>query len=161
MERVVDEHIKDWIYMIWNKYSSNDYELRSLDLSKSIPYLTVDLISRLCLGESFGCTEEQEDSLGFIQAMRAGMILQQYTSVLLEAHTCLSLLGRLFFFRPFIYPTHKDAVGVGKTMQCIHRAVKRRDDPNRVSELPGDILDSVIARGLPKDQAYSEMIIIL
>lgn len=161
MEPVVDEHIKDWISMIWDKYSSNDYELRSLDLSTSIPYLTVDLISRLCLGESFGCTEEQEDKLGFIQAMRAGMILQQYTSVLLEANTCLAMLGKTFLFRPFIYPTHKDSVGVGKTMQRIHRSVKKRDSPDGTSGLHGDMLDSFIARGLPRDQIYSEMIIIL
>jgi hypothetical protein len=161
MEPVVDEHIKDWIAMISNKYSSNDYEMKSLDLSTSIPYLTVDLISRLCLGESFGCTEKQEDNLGFIKAMRVGMILQQYTSVLLEANTCLSTLGKLFFLRPFIYPTHKNSVGIGKTMQRIHRSVKKREDPNRGSELPKDMLDSFLARGLPRDQIYSEMIIIL
>ncbi|KAF2793665.1 cytochrome P450 [Melanomma pulvis-pyrius CBS 109.77] len=161
MQTVVDEHIRDWISMIWDKYTANGTGLRNLDLSKSIPYLTVDLISHACLGESFGCTEKQEDRLGFIQAMRAGMILQQYTSVLLEANTCLSLLGRTFFFRPYIYPTHEDTVGVGKTMQRIHRAVRKRDDPNRVGERPGDMLDSFIARGLPKDQICSEVIIIL
>ncbi|KAF2635619.1 cytochrome P450 [Massarina eburnea CBS 473.64] len=161
MQTVVDEHIKDWISMIWNKHATNKTGPRSLDLSKSIPYLTVDLISHLCLGESFGCTEKQADSLGFIQAMRVGMILQQYTSVLLEANTCLSRLGRTYFVRPFIYPTHKDTVGVGKTMQRIHQAVMKRDDTNRAGELSGNLLDSFIARGLPEDQIYSEMIIIL
>jgi hypothetical protein len=93
--------------------------------------------------------------------MRVGMILQQYTSVLLEANTCLSLLGKPFFLQPFIFPTHRYTVGMGRTMQRIHRALEQKDDPGRVNELPRHMLDSFIARGLPMDQVHSEMIIIL
>jgi hypothetical protein len=161
MESVVDEHIKDWISMIWNKSSSDNTDCPSLDLSKSIPYLTVDLISHLCLGESFGCSREQTDKYGFINAMRVGMILQQYTSVLLEVNTCLSLLGRLFFLRPYMFPTHRSPVGVGKTMQRIHRAVEKRGSLSRVDETQGYMLDSFLARGLPEELIHSEMIVIL
>jgi hypothetical protein len=119
IESAVDEQIKVWIDVIHERYISKGDELRKLDLAKSIPHLTVDLISRLCLGEALGCTRRESDPYGFIDSTRAGMLMQQYTTVLSEIQTLIAQLGKLPFLRRFVYPTPKDTLGVAPVMTVL------------------------------------------
>lgn len=156
MEATIDEHIARWIQRLHQTPRSG-----CIDLSHSLPLLTVDLISHLCLGESFDCSTTQTDRLGFISAMRSGMIIQQYTSVFPELQDLISRLGKLRLFRPLVYPTYNDTIGVGPTMQLIHRALEKKNSDVCKDEVKTDLMSSFLARGLPRDQAESEMIIIL
>ncbi|KAF2444589.1 putative P450 monooxygenase [Karstenula rhodostoma CBS 690.94] len=156
MESTIDEHVKGWIAMLQGTARSG-----SVDLSTSLPLLTVDLISHLCLGKSFDCSKSKTDRYGFIRAMRSGMIIQQYTSLFPELQSVLAWLGKLRLFRPLVYPTHKDNFGVGPAMQLIHGALQKKINASHNGDTKADMMTSFIARGLPTDQVESEMIIIL
>lgn len=102
--------------MIEAKYTSSQESSVVLDLAESLPLLTLDIISHLCLGESFHCVRNEKDQYGFLDALKTGMVAQQYISVLLEIKSFLFWIGKFSFVRSNLFPNISDTAGIGRVM---------------------------------------------
>jgi hypothetical protein len=119
LEATMDEHIRSWIQLIDNKYISEGDKTTKFDLSRSIPFLNVDLMSHLCLGKSFGCIENDTDMYKFLYSIRTGMIAQQCMSILSEVTGFLHALAGNSFLRKFmtVFPAPCHEEGIGRVMR--------------------------------------------
>lgn len=116
MEAMVNEHIRKWISKLHDKKASmNRWEIQE-DLSHSLPFLTLDIITHLCLGNSFDCLEKDADPYGFLAAMQSGAVAQQYLSSLLEIKSFLFFLSGFSFIRSQLFPNLNDKAGIGRVM---------------------------------------------
>jgi hypothetical protein len=50
----VDEQVQDFLNLIRSKYISSDRSVVPIDLAKKVQYFTLDIISTVGLGKSFG-----------------------------------------------------------------------------------------------------------
>lgn len=181
MEATIDKCVRKWIGILDNKYTStNDREV-NLNLSQSLPLLTLDIMTDLCLGESFRCLEKGSEQYDFLEALQTGMVAQHYISVLPELKNLLFFVGRIPFIRSRIFPNTKDKTGIGRVMQvCLQSWVVVTEkqllkwirlftklssegsmEPAKRLDLYGDILGSFLSRGLTLEQASSELVVVL
>lgn len=113
----MEEHIHEWIEILNAKYVSAEDKPVILDLSQSLPFLALDIISHLCLGESFNCIRNEKDQYGFLEALETGVVAQQYLSVLLELKSFLFWLGEFPVIRSYLFPNMNNPTGIGRVMQ--------------------------------------------
>lgn len=106
-----------WIRDLHTKQSRLDNKALEVDLAQSIPFLTLDIISHLCLGESFKCLETNTDQYGFLDALQSGMVAQPYLATLLELKNLLFALGKSKSIRARLFPNTGNQTGLGKVMQ--------------------------------------------
>ena len=116
VEPTIDEHILNWIRCIDAHCLAQRRSSRAFDIGKSIQFLTVDLITQLCLGEAFGCVDSNRDQFDFLATVRTGSAISQHFSVLLEVNRLLFYLTKIPFLRRLLVPSVKDKTGVGKIM---------------------------------------------
>lgn len=102
--------------IIEDKIRTEHNNTAELDLSVTIPLLTLDIIAHLCLGESFGNIEHETDVFDFFKALNIGMFFQQYTAILTEITTFLLSLGKLPWFHTWLFPKGSNSNGIGRVM---------------------------------------------
>ncbi|KAJ8069260.1 hypothetical protein OCU04_002923 [Sclerotinia nivalis] len=162
LELIIKKHVSRWIGILDNKYTSANDRHVTVDLSKGLTFLTLDIITELCLGEPFYCLDKTTDPYGFLEALQTGVITQQYISVLLELKDFLFFLGRFDFIRSRIFPNKNDETGIGRVMGTIHNIVERRlNGIGEKANLKQDMLNSFLSKGLTLDQASSELVVVL
>ncbi|MCJ1258853.1 hypothetical protein MMC24_006687 [Lignoscripta atroalba] len=159
VEPTIDEHILNWIRCIDAHCLAQRRSSRAFDIGKSIQFLTVDLITQLCLGEAFGCVDSNRDQFDFLATVRTGSAISQHFSVLLEVNRLLFYLTKIPFLRRLLVPSVKDKTGVGKIMGVIRNTVEHRFGPDK--PLRKDMLGSFLERGLSLDNIETELIISL
>lgn len=125
LEPTIDAHISFWLQLLSHKYTSSESSSPALNLSLHIPFLTLDIITELCLSESFNCIENECDKYGFLAALQTGMIAQGYISSLLEVKDFLFWIGRFGWVKERLFPNVKDKDGIGRVMSvrscfCCH-----------------------------------------
>ncbi|KAF2875746.1 cytochrome P450 oxidoreductase [Massariosphaeria phaeospora] len=162
-ESIMDDHIRGWIRMIDRKHVSTEDTTIAFDVSRSVPLLAIDLISHLCLGESFGCVETERDQHEFLFHIRTGMIVQQVMSIYLEIKTILHSLAKIPFLRQWItlFPAPSHRQGIGRVLRIIQLAVEKRQREQDKQIYRGDMLDSFLERGLDVDQSLTELCVVL
>ena len=116
IEPSIDDHVREWIGILDDKYTSTNQREVRLDLSHSLSFLALDIITHLCLGESFRCLENNADQYGFLAEVQAGVIFQQYISVLLEIKDFLFFVAGFSFIRSRLFPSTNDKTGIGRVM---------------------------------------------
>lgn len=116
IETQIDDHICRWLERIRDLGLSHQGSPIAFDIGKSIQYLTVDVISHLCLGEEFGCVENDSDRYNFLGAVETGTIASLYLSVLGELRGLLSFLTTIPFMHRLLVPSVKDKDGIGRVM---------------------------------------------
>ena len=116
MEIEIDDHICKWLERIGDFGLSHPGSPKVFDIGKSIQYLTVDIISHLCLGEEFGCVENDNDQYNFLGAVETGTIASLYLSVSSELRGLLSFLTTIPFMHRLLVPSAKDKDGIGRVM---------------------------------------------
>jgi cytochrome P450 len=120
VEAIIDLHVVKWMYALSQKANSSQDGCFEIDLSRVIPFLSMDISTHLCLGETFGNVETDRDKHGLLKALSMGMVAQQYIASLLELKTTLFWFGSLSFLRERIFPTAKRPTGIGEVMRvCI------------------------------------------
>lgn len=108
MERTIDAHIARLIALLETKYLSTDQEYCPVDIAQKIQYFTLDVISDLAFGQSFGYMEHDDDVFDFIKITRSYFPV---TLVMANIPSLVSLLhSRLF--RGFL-PKESDKLGFG------------------------------------------------
>ena len=116
MEPMIDEQIVNWIYRAKNNWISEPSRARPFDIGKRIQFLTVDVITKICLGTALGCVASDSDKYDFLETVEHGSSVCQYFSVLLEFNSLLYYLTKIPILGPRLIPQASDASGIGRIM---------------------------------------------
>lgn len=149
----MDEEIVLWIKSLRNSSSS------IIDIGRKIQFLTVDIITRLCLGDAVGCTKNDNDMHGLLETVETGNCVVQYLSVFTELNTLLFSLSRIPIFAKALFPQVTDSQGVGRLMGLVHETAKHSLLEARDKE--DHLVSALLARGMSAQQIDSEVIVAL
>ncbi|KAI0108427.1 cytochrome P450 monooxygenase [Daldinia grandis] len=151
LEHTIDSLVAHFIDVVRRKHISKS-ETRYVDFTSLSRYFTLDIITRLAYGKSFGFLEANED-------------LYEYTAhmdkTLKRVNLCqeIPFLRWIVFSRPFhalfgVKPT--DEKGVGKMMGVTQAIINERFQDEKPVD---DMLGSFIHHGLTADECGSEAIL--
>lgn len=116
MESIIDERLVDWICRVDSTWVSQPAKLRTFDIGKRIQFLTVDIITKFCLGTELGCVASDTDKHDFLATVERGNAVCQHFSVLLEINSLMYYLTKIPLLGPMIVPKSTDRTGVGRIM---------------------------------------------
>ena len=116
MEPMIDGQIVNWIYRAKNDWISEPSKARPFDIGKRIQFLTVDIITKICLGTALGCVSSDSDKYDFLETVERGSAVCQYFSVLLEFNSLLYYLTKIPILDRRLLPQASDASGIGRIM---------------------------------------------
>ncbi|KAH8880933.1 cytochrome P450 [Thozetella sp. PMI_491] len=150
LERDIDSQIASLIRLIREKYLSSGSKVRRLDFAQIVSYFTLDAISLVAFGKSFGYLEADADLFDFLAIVRANWFK---VSVSNDVPWIRSVLYSPYFLR-LIAPKYTDTNGLGKIMCFARDAVARRyaeDDNGRK-----DMMHSWKRHGMTQTESESE-----
>lgn len=116
MEPVIDDLLLDWIHHVEKNWASPPGKLRSFDIGKRIQFLTVDIITKICVGTELGCVASDSDKHDFLSTVEQGNAVCQHFSVLLELNSLMYYITKIPIIGRLITPKAEDQSGVGKIM---------------------------------------------
>lgn len=132
MEPIVDQLVLGWLDTLRKRFATPDQV--HCDIGQKIQFLTVDIITKVCLGKEIGCVKHDRDMHRLLETVEVGNRACQYFSVFLELNTLFFQLGRVPFLRRLIFPKPSDSSGVGKLMgvslSCQTRAPATNSNPS-------------------------------
>lgn len=114
MEPIIDQLLIGWLQTLRERFTTQD-KVRC-DIGQKIQFLTVDIITKVCLGDEIGCVKHDRDMHGILETVEIGNKVCQYFSVFLELNTLLFQLARVNFLRQRLFPKPSDSTGVGRLM---------------------------------------------
>lgn len=120
-----------------------------MDLSRTLSYFTLDVISKVAFGHTFGFIEADDDPFGYIAN------LQEFLPAIIVfgAYTELQRILRIPLFKTLM-PKSSDKRGLGRAMGFAKdRVAERFGDKPLVRK---DMLGSFINRGLSQEELESE-----
>jgi hypothetical protein len=111
LESSVDLNVARFVKLLESKYLSTNTEYKPVDFAPKTQYFTLDVISEVAFGRSFGNLEADEDTAEYIKTTEGLFPML----VLLGA---FPWMAHVFFSRSFngLLPSDTDAVGMGKLM---------------------------------------------
>lgn len=114
MEKDIDHRLLELFHLIEYKYISTDTHYRPMDLSRTMSYFTLDVISQVAFGHPFGFIAADDDPYGYIEN------LQDFLPAIIVfgAYTELQKILRLPFMK-LILPKATDKRGLGRVMGYI------------------------------------------
>ncbi|KAJ9424390.1 pisatin demethylase [Fusarium oxysporum] len=151
-EAAIDEQIMNLVRLIQDKYISKPREFRPLLWSKTAGLFTLDVISRLALGQEFGCLNRDEDIYCFFDTLRDYLPIVSLTT---DVPWLRNIAFSPLFLRLF-GPSIKDKKGIGKMMGLTNKVVEEFYHSD--GEVRRDMLSSFKKHGLTKDQCEIESI---
>lgn len=116
MEPIIDEQILRWLRHVDKNWTSRAGESKPFDIGRRIQYLTVDIITKVSLGEELGDVASDSDKFDFLATVEQGNSVCQHMSVLLELNTLMYYFTKIPFIGPLIVAKPSDQSGVGKIM---------------------------------------------
>ncbi|BCS28749.1 cytochrome P450 [Aspergillus puulaauensis] len=155
LEKSVDERLTELLHLIRIKYLSSDTCIIPMDLAKKVQYFTLDVISSVGLGKTFGMLQSDRDIDNYLQSSEEGLAI---------GNTALAMgfswLTQAPFLGLFIAPSPKDNTGFGKMMASAFRVVDERAasffSASSNSKEKSDMLASFMRHGLSGDELRSE-----
>ena len=111
MEDDVDARLLELFNLVERKYVSSDSDFRPMDLSQTMTYFTLDVISTVAFGQAFGFIASDSDPFGYIAN------LQEFLPAIIVfgAYTELTKILRLPFMKA-VMPKSTDKRGLGRVM---------------------------------------------
>ncbi|KAL8848774.1 MAG: hypothetical protein Q9221_006245 [Calogaya cf. arnoldii] len=158
MQPAVDEIVVIWIQRLEKQWSSIPGQARDFDIGRMIQFLAVDVTTKLCLGESFRCIEEDRDQHAFLETIKSATPVSLQLSLFPEITKMMYHLTKLTPFRRLLVPSVDDKGGIGTVMSVIKKVINKRD---RSEKTPRDMLGSFLGRGLSREQAETELVVSL
>lgn len=137
--------------LIESRYVTRPEEniFRKMDLSRISSFFTLDVISKVAFGQTFGFLEKDEDPFGYLanleQFLPAIMVFGVYTE--------LTNLMRMPLVKGSL-PKSTDKRGLGRVMGFARDRVQERFGPKSI--VRQDMLNSFINRGLTQAELESE-----
>ncbi|KAM3414042.1 hypothetical protein BST61_g10703 [Cercospora zeina] len=142
-----------------------------MDFARKANYFTLDVISSLAFGETFGDLRDDADNFGYLEQLEKGITLINLMGVLprlyrfLERSRILALVG----------PSERDDLGLGKAYGVAKEIVGRRfstksgtkgegtDDEEEEEEEPSedrrDMMGSFFRHGMKRREVESEVVL--
>ncbi|KAL5877151.1 hypothetical protein ACKVWC_006309 [Pyricularia oryzae] len=159
VHEIIDEQISLFVRLLEDKYLSVDGKdskgksFLPVDLARKVQFLTLDIISSLAFGESFGNLVADDDALGYISTTEKSMPMLMFVT-LVPWLTAVWQSPRL----RWAFPDARKMVGIGDVMAIARRVVGERygEKPEVVKR---DMLGSFVAHGLTKGEAESETMV--
>ncbi|KAH8884137.1 cytochrome P450 CYP570A1 [Thozetella sp. PMI_491] len=145
---IVDQRMMDFVALIEQKYMSTDKDFRPMDLAEKAQFLTLDVISSLAVGNSFGCLAEDRDTFGQIASVTQSVPL--ITAMSIVPSSLLLLQNPI---ARALLP--KDKIeGVMRMMAIAQKNAATRYGPDSITAR--DMLGSFVAHGLQYNNAWLE-----
>ena len=149
LEGSVDERLQDFLDLIRTKYVSSRGHMVPMDMAKKVQFFTLDVISTVGLGKSFGMLQSDRDVDNYLQSSEEGLAI---------GNTALAMgfswLTQAPFIGQFVAPSPKDNNGFGKMMAACFRLVDER--AASATDKRSDMLASFIRHGLAGDELRTE-----
>jgi cytochrome P450 len=151
MEQDVDEKLLDLFDLISNKYVARPEEgvYRVMDLSRTTSFFTLDVISKIAFGETFGFLDKDDDPFGYLANLKQFLPAIIWFGVYTELTNLLKM--------PLIkgaLPKSSDKRGLGRVMGFARDRVQERFGHKPI--VRQDMLGSFISRGLTQAELESE-----
>ncbi|KAF6824305.1 pisatin demethylase [Colletotrichum musicola] len=150
LESSIDQSLGQLISLIRTKYLSGG-RVVPMDLAKKAQYFTLDVISGVGLGKTFGMLKSDSDVDAYLQSTEEGIMINAFA-----IGAGMSWLSQAPVIGRFICPSEqKNATsGFGKMIQTCFRYVDERTAMD--TDKRSDMLASFIRHGLTGDQLRSE-----
>ncbi|KAH6648403.1 pisatin demethylase [Truncatella angustata] len=151
LEPSIDGHVKELVGLV-RKYATpaaSTGPLRPMDLSKKIPFFTLDVISHVGLGKPFGDLKADADVFDYLKSTEEGLRIGN-TSLALG----LNWLRELPVIGPAISPSEKDVSGFGKMMAEARKLVNER--MTQSMDTKSDMLASFLRNGVSGEDLFQE-----
>lgn len=130
LETNVDDQVQNLINLIRQKYLSKPGETRILPLGHVSALFTLDVISKVSLGNEFGCLQSDRDIHEFYSTLRSHM---PFMSLTID----VPWLRKFFYsdiFLKLMGPKETDPHGMGKLMGLTNDVVRKRFAPGAKPE---------------------------
>ena len=116
LEPAISLHVQNFIDLLKLKYLSTEREFKPLDLGRKASFFTMDVITDIAFGQSFGNLVQDEDMYDYIQNTEDMIPMILKLSALPTLRTLFqSRFGALMF------PSDKSDKGVGKLLGYVLR----------------------------------------
>ncbi|KAI8292604.1 hypothetical protein K4K60_003433 [Colletotrichum sp. SAR11_57] len=149
LEPTIDARLNDLLTLIRTKYLSTESRIIPMDLAKKVQYFTLDVISAVGLGKTFGMLTADADVDGYLQSAEQGLTAASFTLAF-----GLSWLAQAPVIGRFLAPSPTDDNGFGRMIAACYRDVDAR--AARETDKKSDMLASFIRHGLSGDELRSE-----
>ncbi|WYZ45645.1 hypothetical protein EsH8_VIII_000961 [Colletotrichum jinshuiense] len=149
LESTIDERLEELLSLIRSKYLSSTTQIVPMDLAKKVQYFTLDVISAVGLGKTFGMLRTDSDVDDYLKSTEEGL-----SAVAWSVALGISWVAQAPFIGRFIAPSPTDNNGFGKMMAACFRYVDERT--RRDTDERSDMLASFINHGLSGDDLRSE-----
>ncbi|KAK0620117.1 cytochrome P450 [Immersiella caudata] len=142
-EPAIDSQVDALSDLIRRKYLSTADETRPAELSSLIRYFTLDTITRLAYGKSWGHLDEGTDVTGYCTFLYDNM---KYINMFLEIPLLRNIMYSPYGLTVF-GPRESDAKGSGRVMGIIHDIVTERPNTDEKSRKWNDMVGGWIRNG--------------
>lgn len=149
LEIAIDDRVQELIQVIRSKYISTRDKIVPMDLSQKIQFFTLDVISSVGLGQTFGMLRSDYDVDQYLQSSEEGLSALQFALAL-----GLGRLAQAPIIGWFVAPSPKTNNGFGKMMATCFRYVDERAASS--TDKRSDMLASFIRHGLTGEELRSE-----
>lgn len=116
MQPAMDKILLAWIRDLERNWSCQAAQAKDVDIGKRIQFLTVDIITQLCLGDSFRCTEDDVDQHDFLETVKMATPISLQMSTFPELATIMRYLTQFPPLHRLLVPSAEDKGGLGKTI---------------------------------------------
>jgi cytochrome P450 len=151
LEADVDARVQEFLSLIRTKYLSTDNLSKPMDLGQKTQFFTLDVISTVGLGTSFGMLRSDTDINHYLKSLNEGLFISNILTGtglywIAQIPWVASLAGA---------PTEKDSSGFGKMMAT---AAKMIDDRLKSpTDTKSDMLAAFIRNGLAGSELKMEV----
>ncbi|KPM39018.1 hypothetical protein AK830_g7543 [Neonectria ditissima] len=149
LESSVDERVQEFVNLIRSKYISTPERVVPMDLAQKVQYFTLDVISGVGFGKTFGMVRSDSDVDEYLKSAEEGLAIGN--TALAMGFSWISqapVIGR------FIAPSPKDNNGFGKMMATCFRFVDER--AANPTDKRSDMLASFLRHGLSGAELRTE-----
>jgi cytochrome P450 len=149
LEPTIDRYIYQYISLIRQKYLSTPTHHRAMDIARKTQYLTLDVISDIGFGQSFGNLENDSDMDSYIESTRKIVATMPVL--------CATGLLHIFQWPPIarlISPSEKSKSGLGRSMATSRRLIDNRLKSETDSK--SDMLSAFMRHGLSREDLFTE-----
>ncbi|KAL6789232.1 cytochrome P450 [Trichoderma sp. SZMC 28012] len=149
LEQSIDERLHEFIDLIKSKYVSTSGNVVPVDMAKKVQFFTLDVISGVGLGKTFGMLQSDSDVENYLQSSEEGLHIANFGLAF-----SLSWITQARFLGKFIAPSPEDSKGFGRMMATCFRYVNER--VANPTDKRSDMLASFIRHGISGDELRSE-----
>jgi cytochrome P450 len=151
LEQDVDEQLQKFFDLVNSKYLARPEEgvFRTVDLSRITSFFTLDTISKIAFGQTFGFLERDEDPFGYLENLKQFLP----AIIVFGVYTELTKILKIPLMKAAL-PKSTDKRGLGRVMGFAKERVDERFGPKPV--VRQDMLGSFIKHGLTQEELESE-----